>query len=111
MSAAAQVTDSTFDQEVLESNIPVLVDFWAPWCGPCKMVAPILDKLAKEFSGKVRIAKVDVDANPMLSQQFRIQSIPSLMFVKNGKIVGMNAGAAPEGALRDAINQLINLQV
>lgn len=105
------VTDASFQKLVLESPLPVLVDFWADWCGPCKMVAPILDKLAAEFAGKVRIAKVDVDSNPILSQQFRIQSIPSLMFVKGGKIVGMSAGAAPEPALRDAINQLISLKL
>jgi thioredoxin 1 len=109
--APITVTDSTFEALVLKSQVPVLVDFWADWCGPCKMVAPILDRLAKEFKGKVRIAKVDVDRNPMLSSQFRIQSIPSLMFVKNGKIVGLSAGAAPEPALRDAINQLLALKV
>lgn len=105
------VSDETFEQEVLQSDLPVLVDFWAAWCGPCRMVAPILEKLAGEYAGKVKIAKVDVDANPGLSQVFRIMSIPTLMFVKEGKIVGMNAGAAPEGALRNALEQLINLQV
>src|SRR5688500_17041891 len=74
--APVVVTDKTFDDLVLKSKLPVLVDFWADWCGPCEMVAPILDKLAKEFAGTIRIAKVDVDANPMLSQQFHIQSIP-----------------------------------
>ncbi len=105
------VTDATFADLVLKSKLPVIVDFWAAWCQPCKMVAPILDKLAAEFAGQVRIAKVDVDANPMLSQQFQIRSIPTLMFVKNGKIVGQSAGAAPEAALRDVIRQLIALQV
>ncbi|MBI5929417.1 MAG: thioredoxin [Chloroflexi bacterium] len=105
------VTDATFEQEVLQSELPVLVDFWAAWCGPCKMVAPILDKLAGEFAGKVKIAKVDVDANPSLSGAFQIMSIPTLMFVKQGKIVGQAAGAAPEAALRDALNQLVNLQI
>ena len=109
--APVHVTDSTFEEVVIKSKLPVLVDFWAEWCAPCKMVAPILEKLAKEFKGKVRIAKVDVDNNPTLSAQFRIQSIPTLMFVKNGKVVGMSAGAAPEPALRDAINQLMNLAV
>jgi thioredoxin 1 len=105
------VTDKTFQKEVLESPVPVLVDFWAEWCGPCKQVAPILDKLATEFAGKIRVAKVDVDANPGLSQAFRIMSIPTLMFVKNGKIVGQQAGALPEHILRNAIQQLINLTV
>lgn len=105
------VTAETFVEKVLKSPIPVIVDFWADWCQPCKMVAPILDKLAKEYAGKVRIAKVDVDANPELAGQFNIRSIPTLMFVKNGKILGQSAGAAPEAALRDVIQQLIALQV
>lgn len=105
------VTDQTFARLVLQSKLPVVVDFWADWCQPCKMVAPILERLAAEYAGKVRIAKVDVDANPMLAQQFQIRSIPTLMFVKNGKIVGQAAGAAPEPAIRNVIDQLIALQV
>jgi thioredoxin 1 len=105
------VTDATFVELVMESPIPVLVDFWAEWCQPCKMVAPILVKLAAEYAGRVRIAKVDVDNNQVLAQQFGIQSIPTLMFVKGGKVVGQSAGAAPEPALRGALDQLISMQV
>lgn len=106
-----KVTEATFEQEVIKSALPVVVDFWADWCGPCKMVAPILEKLAAEFAGKIRVAKVDVDANQNLAQAFRVMSIPTMMFVKNGKIVGQQAGALPENVLRDAINQLIKLEV
>jgi thioredoxin 1 len=106
-----KVTDKTFEKEVIQSDLPVLVDFWAEWCGPCKQVAPILDKLSAEFAGTVKIAKVDVDANPGLTQAFRIMSIPTMMFVKNGKIVGQQAGALPEHILRDAIQQLVKLAV
>jgi thioredoxin len=105
------VTDKTFEQEVINYHLPVLVDYWAEWCGPCRMVAPILDKLAKEFAGKIRIAKVNVDENPGLSSMFRIQSIPTLMMVKNRTIVFSQPGALPEPTLRDLIQQLIKLEV
>jgi len=105
------VTDATFEQEVLAYPLPVVVDFWAPWCGPCRMVAPILDKLAKEFAGKVRIAKVNTDENPGLSQAFQIMSIPTIMMVKERTIVFSQPGALPESALRDLIQQLIALQI
>ena len=107
------VTDSNFEREVLEASadLPVMVDFWAAWCGPCRMVAPILDKLAKEFAGKIKIAKVDVDANPRLSQTFRIQSIPNLMIVKNRTIIFNQPGALPEPSMRDLVQQAIALQV
>jgi thioredoxin 1 len=105
------VTDETFQQEVIESDLPVLVDFWAEWCGPCRMVAPILDKLAKEYEGKIKIAKVDVDANPGLSQNFQIRSIPNMMAIKDKTIVFNQPGALPEPALRDLVDQLIDLEV
>lgn len=107
------VTDNTFVEEVLESKLPVIVDFWADWCQPCKMIAPVLEKLAAEFAGQIKVAKVDVDANPVLSQQFQIRSIPTLMFVKNGQIVGQSAGVPQQAelALRDVTKQLIALQV
>ncbi len=109
--APVNVTDATFEAEVINSELPVLVDFWAEWCGPCRMVAPILDKLAEEFAGQVKIAKVDVDANPALSQSFRIMSIPNMMALKNKTIVFNQPGALPEPALRDLIQQLIALEV
>ena len=105
------VTDATFEQEVLNSDLPVLVDFWAAWCGPCRMVAPVLEKLAGEFAGQIKIAKVDVDANPGLSQAFRIQSIPNLMIVKQRTMIFNQPGALPEAALRDLIGQAIALQL
>jgi thioredoxin 1 len=107
------VTDSTFEAEVLDASatMPVLVDYWAAWCGPCRMVAPILDKLAKEFAGKIKIAKVDVDANPRLSATFQIRSIPNLMIVKNRTIIFNQPGALPEPPLRDLIQQAIALDV
>lgn len=108
---ALAVSDTSFENEVLKASGPVVVDFWAEWCGPCRMVAPVLDKLAKEFAGQIRIAKVNVDENPGLSQTFRIQSIPTLMMVKSRTIVFSQPGALPEPTLRDLIQQLIKLEV
>jgi thioredoxin 1 len=105
------VTDNDFQQEVIDHDLPVVVDFWAPWCGPCRMVAPILDKLAAEFAGKVRIAKVNVDENPQLSQAFQIMSIPTLMMFKERNVVFNQPGALPEPALRDLFEQLVALEI
>jgi thioredoxin len=101
------VTDATFDQLVMRSDQPVLVDFWAPWCGPCRMVEPVIEKLAHELAGRVRVAKVNVDENPVVSGRYGVQSIPTMMVVKNGKIVDRWAGALPEPALRSRIAPLI----
>ena len=107
------VTDNDFQQMVIDysNEMPVLVDFWAEWCGPCRMVAPIMEKLAKEFAGQIRVAKVDTDANPGLSQAFRIMSIPTIMAFKDGKLVFSQPGAFPEPAFRDLVTQIIALDV
>ena len=103
------VTDSAFEDTVLKSPIPVIVDFWAPWCGPCKIVAPILDKLAKEHDGTLLVAKVNTDENPEWMQKYGIQGIPTMLFVANGKIVHRQVGAVPERMLRDIVTQFMEV--
>ncbi|MBK9926353.1 MAG: thioredoxin [Anaerolineales bacterium] len=103
------VTDAAFEKTVLQSTVPVIVDFWAPWCGPCKMIAPILDKLAKEYDGKVVIAKVNTDENPEWMMKYGIQGIPTMLFVAGGKIVHRQVGALPERMLRDTVTQFLEV--
>ncbi|HKL82108.1 MAG TPA: thioredoxin TrxC [Desulfobacter sp.] len=105
--APVNVTDADFDREVMQSSLPVLVDCWAPWCGPCRAVGPILDGLAKTYRGRLKIAKVNVDENPMTSSKYRIQSIPAMLFVKNGSLVDQVAGALPKEALEARIKSFI----
>jgi len=98
MGKAVEITDSNF-QEVINSETPVLVDFWAEWCGPCKMIAPVVEELATDFEGRATIGKVNVDENPNVSAQFGIRSIPTLLVFKNGEIVDKQVGAVPKGVL------------
>lgn len=99
MSSTVTVSDNTFAEEVLASSTPVLVDFWAAWCGPCRMVAPVLDEIAEEKAGSLTIAKVDVDANPATARDFQVVSIPTLILFKNGKAVKRIVGAKGKAAL------------
>jgi thioredoxin 1 len=103
------ITDSAFEQTVLQSQMPVIVDFWAPWCNPCKMVAPTLDKLAKEYEGKLLITKVNTDENQQWMEKFGIQGIPTMLFIANGKVVHRQVGALPERMLRDIVTQFLEV--
>jgi thioredoxin 1 len=103
------VLDTEFEKSVLQSELPVIVDFWAPWCGPCKMVAPVLDKLAKENSGKLLIAKVNTDENPEWASRYGVQGIPTMLLVWNGKIIHRQVGALPEKILRDVVAQFMEV--
>lgn len=107
MSEVLHINDADFESVVVNSNIPVLLDFWAPWCGPCKMIAPVLDKLAPEFAGKVKIVKMNVDDNQATLAQFGVRSIPTLLLIKNGQVVATQVGALPKTQLANFINQHI----
>lgn len=100
--------DATFEKEVLKSDIPVLVDFWAVWCGPCKAIAPAVEELAKQYKGKVKIAKMDVDEHQQVPQQFGIRSIPTLLLFKGGRVVDTIIGAVPKSKLEDSIKKAIS---
>ena len=107
MSSVAQVTDSTFEQEVLNSELPVLIDFWAPWFGPCKMVAPVVEEVATQYDGQVKVVKLDTDQNPQVAKQYSIRSIPTLMIFKGGQQVDTIVGAVPKTTLSTALEKYL----
>ena len=107
MSAAAQVTDNSFKTDVLESKVPVLVDFWAPWCGPCRMVAPVVDEIAEQCAGQIKVVKLNTDENPNTASQYGIRSIPTLMIFKGGQRVDMVVGAVPKTTLASTLEKYL----
>jgi thioredoxin 1 len=109
ISEPIHVTDADFEKVVLQNELPVIVDFWAPWCGPCRMVAPILDKLASEKSGQLVVTKVNTDENSEWAGRYGVQGIPTMLFVAKGKIIHQQVGALPEHLLRATVEEFLNV--
>lgn len=104
---ALEVNDTNFDDVVLKSDKPVVVDFWAEWCGPCRMIAPIIEEISNEYSGKIVVAKCDVDNSPLVTSRFGIRNIPTVLFFNNGKIADKQIGAAPKNSFINKLNSLL----
>jgi thioredoxin 1 len=104
---AAEVSDETFDADVLKSTVPVLVDFWAPWCGPCKMIAPMVDEIARDYAGKAKAVKINTDASPDIASQYGVRSIPTVMIFKAGSRVETIIGAVPKSTLTAALDKFL----
>ncbi|PIS47253.1 MAG: thioredoxin [Elusimicrobia bacterium CG08_land_8_20_14_0_20_51_18] len=107
MSNEKHLTDADFQAEVIKSDVPVLVDFWAPWCGPCKMIGPIIEELANEYAGKAKIAKVNTDENPATAGEYQISAIPTILFFKGGKVVKEIVGLQPKEELKRILDELL----
>jgi len=107
MANVTEVTDATFQAEVLNSPVPVLVDFWAPWCGPCRAIAPLLDEIAGEYAGKAKVVKINVDDHQAVAQRYRVSSIPNLIVFKNGQVAQQIVGAVPKSRLSQALDTAI----
>lgn len=107
MSNEIEFTDSNFSVEVLEADVPVLVDFWAPWCGPCKMIAPMVEEISNEYAGKVKVGKLNTDDNQTVASQYGVMSIPTLMIFKNGEVVERIVGAQPKEALTGKLESVL----
>ncbi len=107
MSSALEVRESSFETEVIQSTVPVLVDFWAAWCGPCRMLAPVVDQIAAEFVNRVKVVKVDVDSDPALAAKFGIQGIPTLLLLNHGQVVDRMVGVQPKATIAAKLNEVI----
>jgi len=102
-----QITDASFDSDVLQADVPVLIDFWAPWCGPCKAIAPVVDELAKDYAGRLKVVKMNVDDNPNTPSRYGVRSIPNLLLFKGGQVKDQIVGAVPKAVLVKAVDQVL----